>query len=118
MIAQIWSYDVESGVGQYGIRRKDELEYSEFAEQAEWGSAVYAVALGPSVSTQSGTAGEVRSRFVARGKLSGSQDVNYRKIEEDQAVFGFAKELSVEDNEAVFTIGHMRDSYVVSDSHS
>ena len=69
---------------------------------------------GPGVSASSGHSFEVRGEFYRKGKLSGSQDVQYRAIKDRQPVFGFAKTLHSTSASAVFAIGHIRDPYVVS----
>lgn len=103
---------VESAVGQYQVRRKEELEFVEHSEFIEHGSAIHAIRLTPQVSTQSGPAQDIRSHFVRKGKLNGTQDVDYRRINDRQVVFAFAKELTKEDSTAVFTVGHMRTNYI------
>lgn len=66
------------------------------------------------MSASSGHSFEVRGEFYRKGKLSGSQDVQYRAIKDRQPVFGFAKTLHSTSASAVFAIGHIRDPYVVS----
>ncbi|KAK4694522.1 hypothetical protein P7C70_g8718, partial [Phenoliferia sp. Uapishka_3] len=107
-----WAFGVEESIGVYEVSRKDQLLFSEYGEQAEWGSAVYATDMGPGVSTSSGQHYDIRGRFYRTGKLNGSQDVRYRAINDRQPVFGFAKTLHKTSPSIVFAIGHMRDPYV------
>lgn len=61
----------------------------------------------------SGSADKLRARFARHGKLDGTHDVRYRQVDDDQPVFGFSVALSEQEPAAVFTIGHVRDPYVV-----
>lgn len=56
----------------------------------------------------------MRSHFVKKGHVDGSQDVHYRSTNDDEPVFAFSVQLSSESPSAVFTVGHMRSPYVVS----
>ncbi|TNY20467.1 glutaminase GtaA [Rhodotorula diobovata] len=107
-----WTYTSGSGVGTHAISRQKQLRFGEVAEQAEYGRATYATALRKGVVAGSGPADQLRKRFIHHGKLDGSHDVEYRKLDDRQPVFGFSVALSGQDPTAVFTIGHVRDPYV------
>ncbi|KAK4046295.1 hypothetical protein OIV83_006169 [Microbotryomycetes sp. JL201] len=110
-----WDFVVHKGAGVHDVRRKDELVFSEFEQQAEWGSAVYATEMasqGPGVVAGSGPDKDVRSEFVKHGHLKGYQDVDYRSARDRSPVFAFSKRLTTNSATATFTIGHMRSPYV------
>jgi hypothetical protein len=111
---QTWSFGVDATAGAYDIKRKNELQFSEYAQQAEWGSAVYATTMGSRVTTSSGHNVDIIRQFVRKGRLAGTQDVEYRRIDDRQVVFGFAVGLTVDEPTAVFSIGHVRNPFVVS----
>ncbi|GAA5965640.1 hypothetical protein JCM21900_003045 [Sporobolomyces salmonicolor] len=60
----------------------------------------------------SGSSKLLRTCFVTKGHLSGTQDSRFRAINDDAPIFGFSIPLSVGSPRAVFTIGHVRDPYV------
>ncbi|GAA5925950.1 hypothetical protein JCM3775_005159 [Rhodotorula graminis] len=107
-----WTYKSEAGIGTHAVSRKKQLVFGEHAEQAEWGHAVYATALRKGVVAGSGSADKLRARFIRHGKLDGTHDVRYRRVDNDQPVFGFSVTLSEQEPAAIFTIGHVRDPYV------
>ncbi|KAM0789067.1 hypothetical protein ACM66B_003130 [Microbotryomycetes sp. NB124-2] len=107
-----WDYIVHKGAGVHDIRRKDQLAFAEFDQQAEWGSAVYATDMGSGVVSGSGEDKDVRAQFVKHGHLLGYQDVNYRAAHDRSPVFAFSKQLSSNNAVATFTVGHMRSPYV------
>ncbi|GAA6036100.1 hypothetical protein JCM8097_006615 [Rhodosporidiobolus ruineniae] len=107
-----WEYTCRSGVGAHLISRKTPQPFTEFAEQAEWGKAVYATSLVDGVVAGSGSASSLRKQFVQHGRLAGSQNFRYRRINDDQPVFGFSAPLNKKSSSVVFTIGHVRDPYI------
>lgn len=112
--------------------------YAEYSQQAEWGSAMYATELVSQTGSElllysskatdtcsgdsqrdgviagSGEAVALRAQFVKHGRLTGSQDVDYRSGHDREPVFGFSVKLSEATPSAVFTVGHMRTPYIVS----
>lgn len=44
-LTQTWTYTTEAGIGTHAVSRKNQLLFGEYAEQAEYGHAVYATAL-------------------------------------------------------------------------
>ncbi|GAA5819993.1 hypothetical protein JCM3770_006817 [Rhodotorula araucariae] len=107
-----WTYTSRSRIGVHAVSRERPLRFGELAEQAEWGRAVYATALRAGVVAGSGPAHELRAHFIRHGHLDGSHDVEYRKVNDRQPVFGFSLMLNENEPAAVFTIGHVRDPYV------
>ncbi|GAA5906567.1 hypothetical protein JCM5296_000291 [Sporobolomyces johnsonii] len=107
-----WDFKIHNGAGVHSFSRKDPLLFGEFGEQAEWGSVVYATMMGNGAVASSGSSKLLRASFVAKGRLSGTQDIRFRAINDDLPVFGFSIPLSVASPRAVFTIGHVRDPYV------
>ena len=62
----------------------------------------------------SGSSSELRTRFIRKGRLDGTFDSKYRRIDDDEPVFGFSAPLSSSEPRVVFTVGHVRHPYVVS----
>ncbi|BGP31425.1 hypothetical protein JCM10296v2_003189 [Rhodotorula toruloides] len=107
-----WTYTSGSGVGVHAVSRRDQLVFSEFAEQAEWGEAVLATELRRETVGGSGEANELRGTFIKHGRLNGTHDAAYRKMTDRQPVFGFSVQITSSRPSAVFTIGHVRHPYV------
>ncbi|WAQ85622.1 hypothetical protein PtA15_6A250 [Puccinia triticina] len=109
-----WSHSDSGKSFSYQVGRKDQLLFTEKNEYAEWGQAMYATQKIKGLTTASGTASALRKEFVSQGKLSGTQDTEYRAISDRTAGFGYAVPLARGGQPAVFAIGHVRDPYVQS----
>ncbi|KAF7355439.1 DUF1793-domain-containing protein [Mycena sanguinolenta] len=65
-----------------------------------------------SATYQTGQDIVVRAQFVTNGKLTNTLDTNFRAIEDDWPVFGFAHDLgtvTTVSTPVVFSVGHIRD---------
>ena len=92
-IAQ-WSYDTTgNGVAYHEVFRQTQLEFSEVADQAEWGNWYWGTQNSDALSFQSGIDNDVRGQFQSNGTLTDSQDTDYRAINDNYPVFGFASDL-------------------------
>ncbi|GAA5882719.1 hypothetical protein JCM16303_006560 [Sporobolomyces ruberrimus] len=107
----VWDFLAHKGVGIHSVARKDQQVFGEYAEQAEWGNTIYATDSTHGIAS-SGPAQKLRSRFIRKGRLDGTFDSRYRKINLDEPVFGFSVPLTPERPNVVFTIGHVRHPYV------
>ncbi|KXS96817.1 hypothetical protein AC578_8303 [Pseudocercospora eumusae] len=111
------SSDAGSGVSlaYHKVWRQNQQEFSENSDQAAWGYWYYATEDSQAVTYQSGTDTDVRGKFIQDGQLANSDDNNFRAINQNYPVFGFAKKLgSVSSNsiETLFTINLMQDRAV------
>jgi hypothetical protein len=75
------------------VQLADQQPLTEQNQQAAWGSLVWAAPQGTGVTYQSGQDIVVRSQFVNNGMLTDTNDMNYRAIQDDWPVFGFATDL-------------------------
>ena len=92
-IAQ-WSYGTTGGGNAYhNVFRQTQQLFSEVNDQAEWGNWYWSTASADSLSYQSGADATVRGQFQNNGTLANTQDTNYRAINDDYPVFGFANDL-------------------------
>ncbi|RDW86226.1 glutaminase GtaA [Aspergillus mulundensis] len=106
-IAQ-WDYGVTSGgVAYHKVHRQTPLLFSENRDQAEWGDWYWATDSGPGLTYQAGPDVDVRGAFSSSGRLSNSNDANYRAISNNWPVFGFAHDLGSisSSTSALFSIG-------------
>jgi hypothetical protein len=85
---------------------------TENTQMANWGSAIWGSPLAKNLTYQSGYAVDVRNQFATAGSLSGTNDTDYRAIDDDQPVFAFASDLGTVtghgEQSVRFTIGHVR----------
>ncbi|KAI9626114.1 hypothetical protein H4Q26_015859 [Puccinia striiformis f. sp. tritici PST-130] len=113
-VTATWSHSDSDKSLIYQVGRKEQLVFSEKNEYAEWGQAIYATQKIPGLTTASGEASALRKEFVSQGKLSGTQDKEFRAISERTAGFGYSAPLARGGQPVVFAIGHVRDPYVQS----
>lgn len=91
-IAQ-WDYAAGDQVASHKVWRQEQLPFSETNQQADWGNWYWSTANAKGLTYQSGADVDVRGAFVSNGKLGDSQDPNFRAINQDWPVFGFASDL-------------------------
>ncbi|KAN0083835.1 protein of unknown function (DUF1793) domain containing protein [Elaphomyces granulatus] len=85
-----WDYGVTGDVAYHKVYRQNQLLFSEIEDQAEWGNWYWATDNVETLTYQSGQDKTVRGTFANNGSLQNSQDTNYRGIEDNWPVFGFA----------------------------
>ncbi|KKA18490.1 glutaminase, partial [Rasamsonia emersonii CBS 393.64] len=91
-IAQ-WDYGVTGDVAYHKVYRQTQLLFSEVSDQAEWGYWYWSTDNGDGLTYQSGQDVVVRGLFESNGTLANSKDTNYRAIQDNWPVFGFAHDL-------------------------
>jgi hypothetical protein len=87
------STESPGGIAYHKVWRQQQLEFSEIDQQANWGYWYYATKNVAGLTYQSGADTDVRDQFLRTGHLSNTQDTNYRPINDDFPVFGFAVDL-------------------------
>lgn len=88
-----WSYGVSNGVAYHKSWRTTQIQFQETNDQADWGNWYWSTANTASLTYQSGADVLVRGNFASTGKLPNTQDTNYRAINNNWPVFGFANSL-------------------------
>ncbi|KAG0142884.1 hypothetical protein CROQUDRAFT_97034 [Cronartium quercuum f. sp. fusiforme G11] len=106
-----WQFNQNQHSVDYSLQRLNPLVFSEECEYAEWGQAIYSTIVTPELTTGSAYAPELRSQFVANGKLRNKHDNEFRKINDRTPSFGYASPLTT-NKPIVYVIGHVRDPYV------
>jgi hypothetical protein len=81
------------GIAYHKVFRQTQLAFSETADQTEYGFWYYLAENTASMTYQSGIDVDVRSAFVTNGSLPNTQDSNFRAINDQYPVFGFAYDL-------------------------
>jgi hypothetical protein len=82
---------------------------------ANWGNVYYATDRVSGLSVASGADTVVRNSFVKNGRLDGTQDRNFRPIEQDWPVMGFAVDVGsvgIQPVLTLFTIGLLQQQAV------
>ena len=97
--------------------RQEQLVFSESNNQADWGYWYWASSNGPGYTYQSGEDVIVRGAFASNGALPNTQDTNYRAINDNWPVFGFANDLgSVTGSvSTLFTLGLTQEEAIQFD---
>lgn len=106
-IAQ-WDYSVSGGVAYHRVYRQTQQLFSEASDQAEWGYWYWATDQVDGLTFQSGRDVDVRGAFSSNGSLANTKDSNYRAIQSNWPVFGFAVDLGsvgASGASTLFTIG-------------
>ncbi|EGP88303.1 GTA glutaminase A [Zymoseptoria tritici IPO323] len=90
-----WSYGdigTDPAISYHKVFRQQQLEFAQVDDQAEWGNWYFATANTAGVTFQSGSDVDVRGGFIDNGILSNTKDTNYRPINQDYPVFGYARD--------------------------
>ncbi|TVY53517.1 Glutaminase A [Lachnellula cervina] len=89
-----WDQDTtRDGISYHKVYRQTQLLFSETADQADWGYWYYATKKVHGLSFQSGSDATVRGNFQSHGNLTNTKDADYRAINAQYPVFGFASDL-------------------------
>ncbi|KAK4547118.1 hypothetical protein LTR36_001339 [Oleoguttula mirabilis] len=81
------------GIAYHQVYRQQQLNFSETNQQANWGYWYYATENTADLTHQSGADVDVRGQFLGNGYLADTQDTDFRAINNDYPVFGFAVNL-------------------------
>lgn len=92
------------GIAYHQIYRQTQLAFSEVDQQTEYGNWYYLTANTNALSHQSGADVDVRGQFVSNGTLANTADTDYRAIDDDYPVFGFAIELGSVGSQSVSSL--------------
>ncbi|HSZ43075.1 MAG TPA: DUF5127 domain-containing protein [Trebonia sp.] len=105
------------------VQLTNQQPLTEQDQQAAWGTWVWSTPATSNVTWQSGEDIVVRAQFVGNGSLANTNDTDYRAIQDNWPVFGFAADLGSLGGKSVqmpLSIGLVRDpavSYLGQDLH-
>lgn len=116
----VWDYDTSNDVSYHKVSRQIQIEFDENDKPygngiANWGNFYYATDAVDDLTAQSGADFAVRSAFAQNGKLDGSKDTNFRAVQDNWPVFGFASDFGDVGSSPVsslFTLGLMQQNAV------
>ncbi|KAI1811419.1 glutaminase GtaA [Poronia punctata] len=110
-----WDYGTADGVAYHQFSRRDQSEITETRELPNWGTFYWSTGDDKGLTYQSGADTDVRSTFQSKGVLPNKKDTNFRAVNNNWPVFGFAKDLGSVSGSTVntlFTIGLTQDNAV------
>lgn len=112
-----WSYGVSNGIASHTSWRQTQVEFQETNQQADWGNWYWSTAATSAMTYQSGADTSVRDAFSTNGVLGNTQDTNYRAINNDWPVFGYAFDLGNVGSSVhtLFTLGLCQDNAITFD---
>ncbi|KAH8690740.1 glutaminase GtaA [Talaromyces proteolyticus] len=120
-IAQ-WDFGTTGNVAYHTVYRQTQLLFSQTqGHQADWGDWYWSALSGNGLTYQSGQDIVVRGQFQNNGVLLNSSDTNYRAINDDWPVFGFAykySSLGSKPKKALFSIGLAQEYAIQFDGAS
>ncbi|KAI0101780.1 glutaminase GtaA [Nemania sp. FL0031] len=110
-----WDYGTSNGVAYHQFYRQSQTEISETRELPNWGNYYWSTANTAGLTYQIGSDVDVRGTFQSNGSLPNSKDTNFRAVNDNWPVFGFAKNLGSVSSKSVntlFTIGVTQDDAI------
>ncbi|ORY17157.1 glutaminase GtaA [Clohesyomyces aquaticus] len=88
-----WDFGTTDGISYHKVWKQTQMLFSEKNDQSEWGNIYYATDSTSGLTYQSGADTDVRGAFAKSGKLANSKDNNFRAINQNWPVFGYAIDL-------------------------
>ncbi|KAI0388618.1 glutaminase GtaA [Xylariaceae sp. FL0594] len=109
-----WDYAATNGVASHKFYRQSQTEISETRELPNWGTFYWSTGDSKALTFQSGADVDVRGTFQSKGALPNTKDTNFRAVNNNWPVFGFAKNLGPVQGpvNTLFTIGLTQDNAV------
>ncbi|TVY25220.1 Glutaminase A [Lachnellula hyalina] len=119
-VAQWDQGTTRDGISYHKVYRQTQLLFSETADQADWGYWYYATKKVHGLSFQSGSDATVRGNFQSNGSLTDTKDTDYRAINAQYPVFGFAHDLGKISGSVstLYTIGLAQEQAIQFDGAS
>ncbi|KAF2646103.1 glutaminase GtaA [Massarina eburnea CBS 473.64] len=109
-----WDFGEVDGISYHKVWKQNQQLFSEVNDRAEWGNIYYATDA-DGLTYQSGSDVDVRGAFTSNGKLTNTKDTNFRIIQDNWPVFGYAVDLGTVGSsvkETLFTIGLYQDQAI------
>ncbi|KAI8956632.1 glutaminase GtaA [Daldinia sp. FL1419] len=99
-----WDYKSADGVAYHQFERQDQAAISETNQQANWGTWFWSTKDVDNLSWQIGADTDVRGAFLDKGALPSTKDSNFRAVQDNWPVFGFASDLGPVGSSTVSTL--------------
>ncbi|KAI0402538.1 glutaminase GtaA [Xylaria palmicola] len=110
-----WDYGTSDGVAYHKFYRQSQTPITESRELPNWGNFYWSTGNTRGLTYQSGSDVDVRGTFKSSGVLPNTKDTNFRAVNNNWPVFGFAKSLGSVSRTPVntlFTIGLTQDNAI------
>ena len=107
----------KDNIAYHKVWRQEQLPFSSTNEQADWGNWYFATSDEPNLTVQTGADVIVRGQFQSSGSLADTKDWNFRPINQDWPVFGFASDLGNIKNpvSTLYTLGLTQEQAIQFD---
>ena len=112
-----WDFDNSGALTYHKVFRQTQLEFSEDsnAAQADWGNWYYATNTSDSLTFLQDSDVNTRNAFKNAGKLANTKNTDFRPINQDWPVFGYAIDLGSVSGAApgqLFSLGYFQENQV------
>ncbi|KAI1142549.1 glutaminase A [Hypoxylon sp. FL0543] len=110
-----WDYNSADGVAYHQFERQSQQPISETNQLPNWGTWFWSTKDVDNLSWQSGADTDVRGAFINNGVLPNTKDTNFRAVQDNWPVFGFANDLGSVGTASVstlYSIGMTQDGAV------
>ncbi|KAL5535348.1 hypothetical protein ACEPAF_3442 [Sanghuangporus sanghuang] len=118
-----WSTSV-GDIFTHQVQLVEQTNFAEIGDHIQQGSAFYSVAMSSSTTYQTGPDVDVRAQFINNGVLANTEDTNFRAVQDNWPIFGFAQDLGTVQEASppvVFSVGHIRDpviEYIIANNQT
>ncbi|KAI0842595.1 glutaminase A [Hypoxylon sp. FL0890] len=99
-----WDYNSADGVAYHQFERQSQQPLSETNQLPNWGTWFWSTKDVDNLSWQSGEDTVVRGAFINNGVLPNTKDTNFRAVQDNWPVFGFANDLGSVGSASVSTL--------------
>ncbi|KAF9476478.1 DUF1793-domain-containing protein [Pholiota conissans] len=106
-----WSTS-SNNVITHQVQLARQIPFSELSDRAQYGAAFFSTPSSAASTYQSGADVVVRAQFINNGRLTNTQDSNFRPISDNWPVFGLSHDLGsikAATDPVVFSVGHIRE---------
>ncbi|KAI1487959.1 glutaminase GtaA [Biscogniauxia mediterranea] len=110
-----WSHDTSDGVSYHQFSQLNQTPITETNQLPNWGTFYWSTSDQDGLTWQSGIDTDIRGSFINNGSLGNTEDSDYRAVNDNWPVFGFAHDLGSVGDDAVsrlFTIGLTQDDAI------
>ncbi|KAK3674739.1 hypothetical protein LTR78_005461 [Recurvomyces mirabilis] len=110
-------YEDAKKLKTWKIKRRVEQLFTEWNDQAEWGTLHFTAPAGEDVRYQAGISGVLRQKFAKSGRLSNTVDDKFRAIMDEEPVFAFSKHFNLTSNSSSASSASKEDSILFTLTH-
>ncbi|KAK4554841.1 hypothetical protein LTR86_007989 [Recurvomyces mirabilis] len=110
-------YEDAKKLKTWKVKRRVEQLFTEWNDQAEWGTLHFTAPAGEDVRYQAGISGVLRQKFAKSGRLGNTVDDKFRAIMDEEPVFAFSKHFNLTSNSSSASSASKEDSILLTLTH-